>query len=181
MQTPAIDTATAPAAAANRSPADRPVATARPLAHWSCLPLQRLNNFELIHHQFAAQHIWFDSAIALRPSNPAFQTDESVLTLMPYACDHSLKVQLGRAIDEVDFGYMGSAALTISCLDDQGHCVAIVKTAENSSPPQLPEAEPSRHEIQGITLNTSSARTLRIHSTAPFVLTRFWVKAQGHA
>lgn len=178
MQTQAIDTAaTAPHKFVDQSPTSHTASAGRQRHSWLCLPLQQLHNFEPVHHQFAAQQVWFDAAIALRPSNPYFQAGEAALTLMADTSATGLKIRLGNRITEIDFGYISSAPVTISCLDEQGHCVAIVKTAESLA--QLPpQAASGQYTIQGITLNTGSTKTLRIHSTAPFVLTRFWVKQE---
>jgi len=179
MQTQAIDTvATAYYQAPDRSAAIAPESSPSRLASWHCLPLQQLHNFELVDHQFAHQQVWFESAIALRPSNPCFQTAESTLTLMAFARESSLKVQLGSSITEVDFGFISSAPLTISCLDAQGHCLANVKTINVVGRSQTDRTQPDKYPIQGLTLNTRGAHTLRIYATAPFVLTRFWVKQE---
>lgn len=184
MQTQAIDTAaTAPIKFADRSPTAPSESATGQGSSWYCLPLQQLNNFESVHHQFAAQQVWFEAAIALRPSNPYFQAGEASLTLMANPAATGLKMRLGNRITEIDFGYISSAPLTISCLDDQGHCVAIVRTAESTArlhaaQPESGRPAPNQYDIQGITLNPGGARTLRIHSTAPFVLTRCWVKQE---
>ena len=174
MRTPVIDTA---ATGYRHTPdlesAIAPDVSARSSV-WHCLPLQQLTNFEVIHQQFAAQQVWFESAIALRPSNPAFQVDESSLTLMGYAQAKGLKVTLGDSITEVDFGFISNQPLIISCLDDQGHCLAMLKaTTEEATQSEQDSLEPL---VQGVTLNTRGARTLRIDACAPFVVTRFWVK-----
>lgn len=177
MQTQAIDTAAkASAQVADRASVRSSESPTRHLSRWSCLPLQQLNNFDLVSYQFADQQVWFDAAIALRPSNPYFQAGESSLTLMADTPTASFKVRLGQDITEVDFGYISSAPLTITCLDDQGHCVAIVKTTKPAPKLQPQVSESQQYAIQGIALNTGNATTLRIDSTAPFVLTRFWVK-----
>jgi len=176
MQTQAIDTAaTAYRPAPDRAPTIATESSPPRLASWHCLPLQQLDNFELVDHQFASQQVWFESAIALRPSNPYFQAGESALTLMAFAREGSLKVQLGSSITEVDFGFISSTPLTISCLDAQGHCIANVKAADLAA--RSPADDTQHHyAVQGITLNTRGAQTLRIHAAVPFVLTRFWVK-----
>lgn len=143
---------------------------------WRCLPLQQLANFEVIHQQFAAQQVWFESAIALRPSNPMFQVADEPLTLMAHARDTGLKITLGGHITEIDFGFISNEPLMISCLDDQGHCLAIFKDATRVGPAQEETAYPETPTIRGISLDTRGAKTLRIDSRAPFVLTRFWVK-----
>jgi hypothetical protein len=145
------------------------------LSPWQRLPLQQLTNYEQIDHQFSGHQVWFESAIALRPSNPAFQAHESTLTLMSQARDTGLKVTLGDAITEIDFGFISSAPLTISCLDAQGHCVALFQTDPTAQPKPLTEAA-GRPMAQGISLDTRGTQTVRIDCRAPFVLTRFWVK-----
>jgi hypothetical protein len=145
------------------------------LSPWQRLPLQQLTNYEQIDHQFSGHQVWFESAIALRPSNPAFQAHESTLTLMSQARDTGLKVTLGDAITEIDFGFISSAPLTISCLDAQGHCVALFQTDPAAQPIPLTEAA-GRPMAQGISLDTRGTQTVRIDCRAPFVLTRFWVK-----
>lgn len=174
MHTPAIDTA----AVCDRHAPPQEVSTAAELAEhpslWQCLPLQQLTNFEVIYDQFAAQQVWIESAIVLRPSNPAFQVDDAPLTLMTHSRDKGFKVTLGSHITEVDFGFISSESLTISSLDEQGHCVAIFRSST-----EMTSQEPQALEgpmIQGVTLNTRGAKTLRIDCRVPFVLTRFWVK-----
>ncbi|NEQ45445.1 MAG: hypothetical protein F6K00_18660 [Leptolyngbya sp. SIOISBB] len=174
MHTPAIDTAAVcdrhtppPALSLTAEIAERP-------SLWQCLPLQQLTNFEVIHHQFAAQQVWFESAIVLRPSNPAFQVDNASLTLMAHARDKGFKVTLGSSITEVDFGFISSEPLTISSFDEQGHCLAIFRASATAASQPAQDAEDP--VIQGVTLNTRGAKTLRIDCRAPFVLTRFWVK-----
>lgn len=174
MHTPAIDTAAV--CGCNIPSQESSIAAAIPAvpALWQCLPLQQLTNFEVIHQQFAAQQVWFESAIVLRPSNPAFQVDDTALTLMAHAPDKGFKVTLGSAVTEVDFGFISSAPLTISSLNDQGHCLAIFKAS-----PEVTSQSGQADEgpvIQGVTLNTRGAKSLRIDSRSPFVLTRFWVK-----
>ena len=161
MHTPAIGTT-----------ATMPRSALPEVSPWQQLPLQQLTNFELIGPQFAGHQVWFESTIALRPSNPAFQAHESPLTLMAHTQDTGLKVTLGDAIAEIDFGFISSAPLTISCLDAHGHCVAIFQTN--------PEAQPAEatHDptVQGVTFDTRGTKTVRIDCRAPFVLTRFGVK-----
>ncbi|WP_204137849.1 hypothetical protein [Halomicronema sp. CCY15110] len=142
---------------------------------WQRLPLQQLTNYERIDHQFSGHQVWFESAIALRPSNPAFQARESTLTLMSQARDTGLKVTLGEAITEIDFGFISSAPLTISCLDAQGHCVALWQADLDAQPTTLTKTA-GRPMAQGVSLDTRGTKTVRIDSRAPFVLTRFWIK-----
>ncbi|RZM77427.1 hypothetical protein [Leptolyngbya iicbica] len=141
------------------------------LSPWQRLPLQRLANFERIDHQFSGHQVWFESAIALRPSNPAFQAHESTLILMSQARDTGLKITLGDAVAEIDFGFISSAPLTLSCLDAQGHCVAMFQADQGT----LAETG-GQPKIEGVTLDTRGTKTVRIDCRAPFVLTRFWVK-----
>ena len=142
---------------------------------WQRLPLQQLTNYEQIEHQFSGHQVWFESAIALRPSNPAFQAHASMLTLMSQARDTGLKVTLGDAITEIDFGFISSAPLTISCLDAQGHCVALFQT-DPAAPSTTLTAAAGRPLAQGVAFDTHGTQTVRIDCRAPFVLTRFWVK-----
>lgn len=176
MQTQVIDTAaTDESAHSERSPsiaADTTVLS----SHWQCLPLQQLMNFEVIDHQFALQQVWFESAIALRPSNPSFQADEASLALMAHSHRPGLKITLGNTIHEVDFGFIASEPLTVSCLDPQGHCTAMVRVMQEAPQQQTDNCQPEKYLLQGIGINTRGAKTLRIDSHAPFVLTRFWVK-----
>ncbi|MGF1459255.1 MAG: hypothetical protein ACFBSG_09530 [Leptolyngbyaceae cyanobacterium] len=177
MQSQVIDTqAAATLRAASGSPASFPAPAAALASTWSCLPIQTLSNFEPVDRQFAPQQVCFESTIALRPSNPHFQAEATALTLMAHAPRSGLKITLGQAIIEIDFGYISTAPLTISCLDADGHCVAI---AQGPSAPSINIANDTAagvYDVQGLMLNTLAVRTLRIDSAAPFVLTRFWVK-----
>ena len=98
MHTPAIDTAAFCYHSEPLQESSNAAETSDLTSPWQCLPLQQLTNFEMVHHQFAAQQVWFESAIALRPSNPAFQVDDASLTLMAHARDRGFKVALGERI-----------------------------------------------------------------------------------
>lgn len=174
MQPPAIDTAAKCSARLSSKASATPDSATDYSLSWQCLPLQTLTNFELVNHQFAALQVWFESAIALRPSNPSFQADESALTLMAFYHKSGFKVNLGQNVAAVDFGFISSEPLMISGLDAEGHCVSMVKTTD--LPAFAKPEELNQRPIQGITLDTHGAKTIRIDSVAPFVVTRFWVK-----
>ncbi|MEM1310941.1 MAG: hypothetical protein AAGF98_15860 [Cyanobacteria bacterium P01_H01_bin.153] len=175
MQTPAIETVAAPGKPLIATSPTAPEAIADAASSWHCLPLHTLANFELVNHQFASQQVCFESAIALRPSNPRFQINKSSLTLMAFYHKAGLKIDIGPAIAELDVGFISVEPLIISTLDADGHCVSIVKTAELPALPQPEPGKPNQHFIQGVTLAAHGVKTLRIHSMAPFVLTRFWI------
>ena len=93
-------------------------------------------------------------------------------TTTPPGKKAGLKVTLGDAIAEIDFGFISSAPLTISCLDAHGHCVAIFQTNPEVQPAEVTH-DPT---VQGVTFDTRGTKTVRIDCRAPFVLTRFGVK-----
>ncbi|MGD1943724.1 MAG: hypothetical protein ACFB0G_20710 [Leptolyngbyaceae cyanobacterium] len=152
------------------------VPQAAPAQPWRCLPIKALNNFEWVDRQFAAYQVWFESAIAVRPSNPQFHASDRSIALMPASHEHSLKISVGEAVTEIDIGLISSRPVTLSLLDDQGHCRALVNTITLPSTPVEQSATDPKYPIQGITLNTHNATTLRIDAKEPFIMTHFLLK-----
>ncbi|MEM6838567.1 MAG: hypothetical protein AAF609_17140 [Cyanobacteria bacterium P01_C01_bin.120] len=181
MQPPAIETiATSSVPVRSSSPTVSDTG-ADSTSNWQCLPLHKLTNFELVDHQFASLQVGFESAIALRPSNPRFQIDESSLILMAFYHKAGIKIHLGQAVAAIDMGFISVEPLVISALDADGHCLSIIKTAELPASPKPLPGDTTQRCSQDVMLDTHGAKTLRIDSVAPFVLTRFWINQAGAA
>ena len=133
---------------------------------WHCLPLHWLENFAPVAAQFTPWQVQFEGAIAIRPSNPRFQTMADALVIMPNQAGKSLKVNLGPTIDEIDLWVVGSEAVTVSLLDAVGHCVAVATTTPAPTAPN-----PITYPTQRLTLDTHNAHRVRIDSRSPFILT----------
>ena len=146
------------------------------LQPWRCLPIKSLNNFEWVDRQFAAYQVWFESAIALRPSNPQFHGSDRSIVLMPASQEHSLKISVGEAVTEIEIGLISSQPVTLSLLDAQGHCRALVNTITMPSTPVEHNDNDPKYPTQGITLRTGNATTLRIDAKEPFIMTHFLLK-----
>ncbi|MBE7382926.1 MAG: hypothetical protein F6J95_016110 [Leptolyngbya sp. SIO1E4] len=136
---------------------------------WRSLPIARLKVFERVAAQFMRFGVHFEDAIAARPSNPRFLTDERCTVVMPTGQCRSFKVNLAHPIRQMRFWVVGSQAITISALNRQGHCVAMAKTEIE---PHEATAVHKRYAEQGMTIKTGTANVVRIDSKAPFVLTR---------
>ena len=143
---------------------------------WRCLPIKALNNFEWVDRQFAAYQVWFESAIAVRPSNPQFHGDDRSIVLMPAPCEQGIKISVGEAVTEIEIGLISSQPVALSLLDAQGHCRALVNTIASPATSVEQSAPDPKYPTQGITLRTGNATTLRIDAKEPFIMTHFLLK-----
>lgn len=143
---------------------------------WQCLAIQGLRNFEKVHQQFVASGITFEGAIAVRPSNPRFQLHAGALTIIPACNRNGIKVDLSPRVAQINLGFINSQAITFALLSAEKHCIASVKVPPSPQFSVPHSIELSGPDLQGITLDTDTAVTLRIESPSPFTLGRFWVK-----
>ncbi len=135
---------------------------------WQTLPIAKLDGYTTVDQQFLPLGLIFQDAIALRPSNPRFTQLGNPVVLMPVGQCRGLKVQVHVPIQSIDLGLMGSKGVTVSALNEQGHCVAIAQT-QDIDPTTVEHIFPE----QFLRLDVSTVQTLRIESKAPFLLTRF--------
>ncbi len=138
---------------------------------WQCLPLHWFEHCQSIDTQFAGFHITFESAIAIRPSNPRFQIADLSVALMPTGSGKYLKASVGEPVQGIELWLIGSAAVTISALDEGGHCLTMAKTQANLMTP-----ENTHLMAQRARLETTSADSIRFDSKQPFILTRVALK-----
>lgn len=134
---------------------------------WHTVPLHWLDHCQRVDTQFAGFHIQFDSAIAIRPSNPRFQIADLPIALMPPGSGQHLKATIGASVKKIEIWLVGSAAVTVSALDQTGHCLAMAQTQAGQT-----NADNTHLLAQRITLETAIATTLRVTSKLPFMMTR---------
>lgn len=138
---------------------------------WDFLKIAQLNNFELVSDQFSGLGVFFDDAIAVRPSNPRFQDSEYRTVLMATNQGKSLKVSVSTRVIQTHLWIVGSQATFVSALNEQGHCVAVGKTLA-----ARPGQTSSPYLEQSVIIDTSTAKSIRVDSKSPFVITQLAVK-----
>lgn len=138
----------------------------------NCIPMSWLRQFDRVDSQFSSLQVWFESAIALYPSNPKFQADLSPVALMPTQQGRSLKATLGSCITKIEVTLTGDQSIMLSILDNEGHCVASTQT---ETKPRSNHQDLDQYEPQKIVLETKGSKHLRIDSRAPFIITHFAV------
>ncbi|MDB9529170.1 hypothetical protein PN498_24470 [Oscillatoria sp. CS-180] len=135
------------------------------------LPIDWLEKFERVESQFSSLHVQFESAIALCPSNFRFQSESVSLAIMPMHQGRSLKVSLKSFVSDIEVVLVGSQAINLSALNNDGHCVA---KAQTEVPPDV-EGD-TQYVPQRIVLDTQGASVVRIDSRSPFIMTDFTLK-----
>ena len=140
---------------------------------WRLLPIPYLHNFERITGQFASFGLHFENVIAFFPSNPRFLNEARDKVLMPAGQSKSLKVSVEATVSHIHLWMMGSQEITVSLANANENPVSVTETSRLASTDiHEPYAE------QNLTIETRTAKTLCLHSKAPFVVTRFAVKQQ---
>lgn len=154
------------ASSISTSGARQPLASP-PAQAWHTVPLHWLEHCQRVDTQFSGFHIQFDSAIAIRPSNPRFQLADLPVALMPSGSGQHLKATIDASVKTIEIWLVGSAAVTVSALDKAGHCLAMAQTEADQT-----TADDTHLIAQKITLATAIATTIRVTSKLPFMMTR---------
>ena len=138
---------------------------------WKYLPIHWLEHCQRVDSHFSGFQVEFESAIAIHPSNPRFQLSDLPIALMSSGQGKSLTVTLGEAITAIEVWLLGSEAITVSALNDNGDRTETVRTQDVSN-----DETAVQLSAQGVTVETRSASTIRIDSRSPFLLTRFAIQ-----
>lgn len=138
---------------------------------WKFLSIAGLENFESVSNQFASLGLHFEDAIAIRPSNPRFLSNGCQMVVMSADQGKTLKVSLDADVAHTHLWLKGSQTVKVSALNAQGHCMAVAETKSARTAKSAP-----LYAEEGVLIDTRAAKTLRIESKAPFVLTRLAVK-----
>ncbi|MGD1908743.1 MAG: hypothetical protein ACFB0C_22540 [Leptolyngbyaceae cyanobacterium] len=130
---------------------------------WQTACFSPLQPYESVTRQYEDLGIRFTHAIALRPSNPDFMT--AGVVIMPIVGRQEIVLNLHRSLLQVQLQVIGSQLVTLSTLDGAGYCVTQGKLQD----PTKPERGYGPWQ-QYLSIETHSVRSIRISSTAPFVI-----------
>lgn len=134
---------------------------------WRYLPIHWLQHCESVDTQFVGFQVQFESAIAICPSNPRFYIGDAAIAIMSPLQGNQLRMHVGKAVTAIEVWLMGGQSVTLSALDEGGHCVAIAHTCP--APETINNSPLVAHKV---TLDTHAADTVLLNSKLPFILTR---------
>ena len=128
--------------------------------------------FEQVEQQYLQQGIELEGAIAIQPSNPAFQTDR--LAIMPNADRTDIVIRFRVPRRQVQAIVTGARAIKLTAFDtNQQIAQQSVGVAQYLQLPQLPSSDSSRrlpqHQIE-LAGENQPIHQIQISSDAPFVL-----------
>jgi hypothetical protein len=135
------------------------------------VPLHWLEPFVRVDTQFSGFKVTFDSAIALRPSNPRFHIGDRPLALMSPNQGKTLKINIACTVSQLEMWLVGGQSITATALDAAGQCVAIAQTPNSDIHEGKVQFYP-----QKLALGTSAAEAVHLSSISPFMLTRLRVE-----
>lgn len=143
------------------------------------LNFSELQSFEVVHDQYRQWGLEFEQAIALEPSNSAFNDDpEQPVGLMPIAHPF-MAIQFHPPRQVVKAKLVGARAIIVTAFDVENRVIARCDLGQSAPEPNSSEQNESeaafKHTIPLHALHLQAAAIARIEitSAAPFMLQRF--------
>lgn len=137
------------------------------------LDLQALTLFDPVQAQFSNFGIWFERAIAVIPSNPAFSASAGRIVVMPTAGHSDLAVWFRRPCQRIRTWLTGARQIRVTALDIDQRVLAqdCQGSAVFVQPPDDASIKPfPQHQIA---VDAANIACVRISSDAPFVMDGF--------
>ncbi|MGK7905376.1 MAG: hypothetical protein AB4352_29020 [Hormoscilla sp.] len=129
------------------------------------LNFEDLKTFERVTDQYQHLGVGFEQAIALSPSNPAFQPRTGSLALMPPSHQKSITVSFLRSIAKVGAYVSNVIPVTLTAYDEDGNRLG----SASSQPCSFPEPGVAL-ERQLLELEIEGVAYVTFYSDAPFIL-----------
>lgn len=143
---------------------------AKPLGQRVTLDFSTLTVFELVQEQFQSFGIGFENAIAIPPSNPAFQTDANQLVLMPIAGQTTITAHFQQPQRQVQAHLTGARRIRLTAYGSE-------EGAQRQYTPQaqalLGQATPIAFPSHLLELESDRITQVTFDSPAPFLLSGF--------
>lgn len=143
---------------------------AKELSNWIPLNFATLTGFEVVREQFQAVGVRFEDAIAVHPSNPAFQTDSGQLALMPIAERTKITAQFQQPQRWVQAVLTGARQIRLTAYAGD---VTVLTQSTQQEQAQLGYATPIALPQQSLELVSNRITKVTFDSPAPFLLSEF--------
>lgn len=129
------------------------------------LDFQDLKAFERVTEQYQHLGVQFEQAIALSPSNPAFQPRTGSMAVMPPSHHKSITVSFFRSIAKVGAYVSNVIPVTLTAYDEDGNSLGSASSQPCSSP--QPGVALDRQLLE---LEIEAIAYVTFHSDGPFIL-----------
>jgi hypothetical protein len=133
------------------------------------LDFQDVRAFESVTDRYCHFGVEFSCAIALEPSNPAFESKPGKCVLMPSGSETRISVSFNQPASLVGAMVCGAGTIAIAAFDCQGNLLQQASTAGNpwSSAAQA-------WSSQQLQLNRAGISQVVFYSSEPFILDDFF-------
>ena len=132
-----------------------------------------LRLFEQVEQQYLDQGIEMEGAIAIQPSNPAFQTDR--LAIMPNAERSDITVRFHVPRHHIQAVVTGVKAIKLTAFDAKQqilaqHCVGVAQYLQLLQLPATDSQDKLPQQQLDMAIENQSIYQIQVSSDAPFVL-----------
>lgn len=132
-----------------------------------------LRLFEQVEQQYLDQGIYMEGAIAIQPSNPAFQTDR--LAIMPNAGRSDITIRFHIPRYRIQAGVTGARAIKLTAFDANQqilaqHCVGVAQYLQLLQLPTIASQDKLPQQQIDVAIENKPIYQIQISSDAPFVL-----------
>jgi hypothetical protein len=137
------------------------------------LEFNQLGTFEPVQEQFWEQGVRFEGAIALQPSNPAFQADNNSPSVMPITGRSNITVHFRQPRQTVGAVVTAPRQITVTAFDQNDNLLG----QQRAGSPKYLQQKAGQAEIfprHHLELLAQGAVKVVLSSTAPFILQEFF-------
>jgi hypothetical protein len=134
------------------------------------LNFSTLRVFELVQEHFQSLGVWFEHAIAIPPSNPAFQTDSAQLVLMPIAGHTTITAYFQHPPQWVQADLTGARQIRLTA--HRGDAAVLTQYTPQTQV-HLGQITPIAFPSHRLELESDRITKVTLDSPAPFLLSGF--------